>query len=265
MLSHSPALAALVLLLVALGGLAAGSVVNALADRVAGDEEPPWRGGECAACHKPLPATRLIPLAGWFLLDRRCPACDAPIAPRRPLVEAALALLFPVLLLHITQLRGPLLVAPWLLFVVDAVAVAILALIFVVDLEHHLILDLVVYPAAAALVLVALLADHKALASIVLGALVGGGMFLVFYGLGRAIYHEDALGFGDVKLAALIGMVVGWPGIIDAVFLAALIGAAIVMLLLGLGRATRTTFVPFGTFLSTGAILALFLAAPLWQ
>lgn len=265
MLPFSPALTALIYLLATLGGVAAGSAVNAIADRVVGDEEPPWRGGECASCHKPLPASRTIPLAGWLLLDRRCPACGAPITPRRPLVEAALALLFPVLLFHVAHLRGPLLVSPWLLFAVDALAVTVLALIFVVDLEHHLILDLIVYPAAAALVLVALLADHKALASIGLGAVVGGGLFLAFYGLGRAIYHEDALGFGDVKLAALIGMVVGWPGIIDAVFLAALIGAAIVMLLLGLGRATRTTYVPFGTFLSTGAVLALLMAAPLWQ
>ncbi len=264
MLSASPALTILLYALSALAGLAAGVGVNALADRIAGDEDPPLRGGECPSCRAPLPARRLVPLVGWYLLGRRCPACGAALSPRRALVDAALMLAFPVLLAHVAAPAHPGRLPPALLFGVDALAATVLALIFVVDLEHHLILDIVVYPAAAALLILALALDHKALAAMAIGAVLSGGLFLAFYGLGFLLYHEEALGFGDVKLAALVGMMVGWPGIIGALILCALLGAAISVLLLGLGRVSARTYIPFGTFLSLGGVCALVLTAPLW-
>jgi leader peptidase (prepilin peptidase)/N-methyltransferase len=151
------------------------------------------------------------------------------------------------------------------LFTADVLVAALLALTFAIDLEHHLILDVVVYPAATLLVLTALVFDRKALASMLIGITVAGGLFLAFYGLGLLIYREEALGFGDVKLAALVGMAVGWPGILAALIIAALCGAAISMVLLGLGRVTTRTYVPFGTFLSVGGALALVVAVPVWQ
>jgi leader peptidase (prepilin peptidase)/N-methyltransferase len=263
-LSSSLPLTILLYVAAALAGLAAGVGVNALADRIAGDEDPPLRGGDCPRCRAPLPARRLVPLVGWYLLGRRCPACGAALAPRRPLVDVALLLAFPVLLAHVAALGHHGRLPPALLFGVDALAATVLALIFVVDLEHHLILDIVVYPAAAALLVLALALDHKALAAMSFGAVLSGGLFLAFYGLGYLIYHEEALGFGDVKLAALVGMMVGWPGIIDALVLCALLGAAISVLLLGLGRVSTRTYIPFGTFISLGGVCALVLTAPLW-
>ncbi len=103
------------------------------------------------------------------------------------------------------------------------------------------------------------------LASMLLGAIISGGLFLAFYGLGFLIYREEALGFGDVKLAALVGVAVGWPGIISALVIAALFGFAISVMLLGLGRVTTRTYVPFGTFLSLGGALALLVAVPVWH
>jgi prepilin signal peptidase PulO-like enzyme (type II secretory pathway) len=263
-LPASPSLAILVYLLTALAGLAAGVGVNALADQIAGDEDPPLRGDQCPTCRATLPTRRLVPLAGWFLLGRRCPACGAALAPRRLLVDLALMVAFPFLLAHIAAQPQPIRLPPLLLFGVDALAATVLALIFVIDLEHHLILDIIVYPAALALVGVALALDRKALAAIAVGAVLSGGLFLLFYGLGFLLYHEEALGFGDVKLAALIGMMVGWPGIIGALILCALLGAAVSVLLLGLGRVSTRTYIPFGTFLSLGAACALLLTAPLW-
>ncbi len=246
-------------------GLAAGVGVSALADRVAGDEDPPLRGDQCPSCRKPLPPGRLWPLAEIWLLRGRCPACGAAVSLRRLGVDVALLLAFPLLLAHALApgTRGQ--VAPGVLFTVDAIVASVLALIFVIDLEHHLILDAVVYPTAAALVVTALVFDHKALASMLLGAVISGGLFLGFYGLGFLIYREEALGFGDVKLAALVGVAVGWPGIISALVIAALFGFAISVMLLGLGRVTTRTYVPFGTFLSLGGALALLVAVPVWH
>lgn len=264
MLPASPFLTALYYVGVTLLGLGAGVGVNALADRVAGDEEPPWRSADCVACRKTLPAKRLVPIIGIFTLRRRCPACGADLSLRRPLVDAGLAVAFPLLLAHAAAPGATQHLAPQLLWLVDAAAVSVLTLTFVVDLEHHLILDIVVYPAAAGLIAVALGFDHKALAAMSVGALICGGLFLLFYFLGYVLYHQEALGFGDVKLAALMGMVVGWPDVISALVLCALIGAAVSIILLGTGRVTTKTYIPFGTFLSLGAVLALLVGVPLW-
>jgi leader peptidase (prepilin peptidase)/N-methyltransferase len=183
---------------------------------------------------------------------------------RRTLIEAGLALAFPLLLAHTSEVSTPLHLPPQLLWLVDAAVLATLAFTFVVDLEHHLILDVVVYPTAAGLILVALAFDHKAFAAMAVGAVLCGGLFLLFYFLGWMLYHQEALGFGDVKLAALMGMAVGWPSIISALVLCAVIGFAASVVLLGTGRATAKTYIPFGTFLSLSAALALLSSAPLW-
>lgn len=239
-------------------------VVNTLADHIAGDEEPPWRGGECASCHAFLPTTRLVPIVGLALLKRRCPKCGAALSVRRALVDVALLVAFPLLLPHAFAPASATHLQPGLVFAMDALAAAVLALIFVVDLEHRLILDIVLYPMAAATIGMALALDHKALASMAIGAIICGGLFLLFYGLGFLLYHEEALGFGDVKLAALIGLVVGWPGIIAALVMCALFGIGVTMVLLGTGRVSARTYIPFGTFLSLGGALALLVAVPLW-
>jgi leader peptidase (prepilin peptidase)/N-methyltransferase len=140
----------------------------------------------------------------------------------------------------------------------------VLAFVFAVDLEHHLILDVALYPAALLLLLVALLFDHKAFAGMLFGVVLCGGLFLLFYGLGYLLYRQEALGFGDVKLAAFIGLLVGWPAVIQTLVLAALFGAAVGVLLLGLGSATRRTYIPYGVFLAVGGVLALLLAPPFW-
>jgi leader peptidase (prepilin peptidase)/N-methyltransferase len=262
-----PALVVLAYLAAALVGLGAGVGVNALADRVEGDEEPPWRSGDCVVCRKPLPARRLVPLVGVLALGRRCPACGAALGWRRPLVDGALALVVPLLLAHAYMPSAPgaaTHLTPALIFALDTSAAAVLALIFVVDLEHHLVLDLTVYPLAVVFIGAALLLDRKALAAMGLAAVISGGLFLLFFAAGYLIYHQEALGFGDVKLAALIGLVVGWPGVLGALGVCAAVGAASTMILLGLGRVNAKSFIPFGTFLSVGAVVALLLAPPLW-
>jgi prepilin signal peptidase PulO-like enzyme (type II secretory pathway) len=176
----------------------------------------------------------------------------------------ALALVFPLLLAHTLDPGNAARLAPWAISLIDLAAVAALAFVFAVDLEHRLILDSAVLPAAAGLLLVAGLFDHKALAGMLFGVVVCGGSFLLLYGLGWLIYREEALGFGDVKLAALIGLLVGWPAAGTLLLLAALLGGSASVLLLGLGAATRRTFIPFGIFLVAAAVLTLLLATPFW-
>jgi prepilin signal peptidase PulO-like enzyme (type II secretory pathway) len=178
-------------------------------------------------------------------------------------LELALGLLVPALALHLIA-GGPGRLPLWASVGLGAVALGALAFIFAVDLEHRLIFDLsIILPMALALG-VALAFDRKALMGMLFGALVCGGLFLLFYGLGFLLYHQEALGFGDVKLAALVGVLAGWPGLLTALVVAAFAGAGGSVLLLGLGSATRKTYIPFGIFLALGAGAALITAAPVW-
>jgi leader peptidase (prepilin peptidase)/N-methyltransferase len=249
----------------AIAGLGVGVLVNLAADRVVGDEEPPWRAGACRKCGASLPAARVAPLLNFAASRRTCATCGTRASLRRPLIEVTLAALFPLLLAHLASPDGGIVyLAPLGIFAVEAAATAVLAFIFVVDLEHHLILDISVYPTVASLLLVALLFDHKAFAGMLFGVVICGGLFLLLYIAGYVIYRTEALGLGDVKLAVLIGLLIGWPGVTTALVIAALVGAAISVLLLGLGSATGRTFIPYGTALVAGAVAALLFAPPLW-
>ena len=244
-------------------GLGAGSVVNVLSDRVY-DDEAQYQTQQCQACGAVLPAKRLVPLAGFGQSYRRCRACGKFASPRAAICSAVLGIVYPLLLAHIIASGGALGLPIPVVFLIEALALALLAFIFVVDLEHKLILDVAVYPALAALLLIAALFDHHAFAAMLTGLAVYGGLFVFLYGLGFVIYRTEALGLGDVKLAMLIGLMVGWPTIAQALVLSALFGAAVSLLLLGLGVAGRRTYIPYGIFMATGALLALLLATPYW-
>ncbi len=262
--SVNEAVPALAYVAATLAGLGAGVAVNLAADTVEGDEESPWRARACRKCRAPLPPERLVPVLNLSAARRTCPQCGTRASVRRPLLELALALIFPLLLAHVTAPEHVARLAPLAVFAVDVIGCVVLALIFAVDLEHRLIFDFAIYPPAVALIAVALLFDHKSLAAMLFGVVLCGGLFLLLYGLGFLLYRQEALGFGDVKLAALIGLLVGWPGAMTALVLAGLLGAAVSVLLLGLGVATRRTFIPFGIFLAVGAVLALLLTPPFW-
>ena len=246
-------------------GFGAGVAVNLLADRVQ-DEETHVRGNQCHTCGAPLPAARLVPLVGFRKANRTCNTCGKTASLRAPLLSLALALIYPLLLNHVlsSASASPNHLPIPAIFAIEAVACALLAFIFAVDLEHKLILDIAVYPAIVALILIAAFFDHKAFAAMLIGLIIYGGLFLLLYGLGFLLYRTEALGLGDVKLALLLGLLIGWPAIVQALILGGLFGAAISLLLLGMGVATRRTYIPYGIFMATGALLALLLTPPFW-
>ena len=245
-------------------GFGAGVVVNIAADLVEDDESPPESSRRCRSCGSRLPSRRLVPLVGLRRSSRACPKCGEAASLRAPVLTIVLGLVFPLLLSHIAGASNLLHLPVLSVFLIEATAAALLAFIFAVDLEHKLILDIAVFPAVVALLLIAAVFDHRAFTSMLTGVIVYAGLFLCFYGLGFLLYHTEALGLGDVKLAVFIGLLVGWPGIVQALVLGGLFGAAISLLLLGMGTASRRTYIPYGIFMATGALLGLLLTTPYW-
>lgn len=245
-----------------LGGLAGGALVNLLADLLP-REEWVWRIGGCLKCATSLPIWSYVPVLGWLRLRGRCPTCGERL-PRRHLWVDLLAPATLLLVLWRITTDTSALLAPGALFAFYSLAALLLLLIFVIDLEHHLILDVVTYPAIGVLLALGLAVNHRILFFMFVGALIAGGLFGCFYVAAYLVYHTDALGLGDVKLAVLVGLLVGWPMIINALFYGCLAAAATGMVLVIAQRADRKTMIPLGTGLSLGAFLALLLGPLLW-
>ncbi len=244
------------------GGLIGGMLVNLLAD-VLPREQWQWRPGGCPKCYSLLPAWRYAPVIGFLRLRGRCPQCGGRLPRRHFWVDLAAPTICLLVLWLVVTDRSAML-STGALFAFYAVAAQALLLIFIVDLEHHLILDIVTYPSAAGLLAMGLAVNHRVLFFMLVGAVIAGGLFGLLYLGARLLYHTDALGLGDVKLAVLVGLLIGWPQIMPALFYGCLSGAAAGMVLLITRKADRQTMIPLGTGLSLGAFLALFLAPLLW-
>ncbi len=189
-------------------------------------------------------AAALVNRAADCWLSPTPAACGLTPRPRRQTaVLAALPLLFVYLAGRGGDPRGPL---PAMLFA------AVLVLLAVVDWEQRRLPNVIVLPALVAAVTLSIAPIAAGLA-----AALAFVVFLGLYALGRRLYGPGALGMGDVKLAALVAAVVGWPAAGWALLLGVLLagGGAAVWLLSG--RAGRGALLPYGAFLALGGIVGL--------
>ena len=247
------ALAIGALLLGALG-LAVGSFLNVVIYRVPRGLSIVRPGSACPGCSTPIAPRDNIPLLSWLLLRGRCRTCGARISPRYPLVEALNALLWLALAWWAMSADAvPLL--PLLLVLGSAGA----ALTFI-DLEHHRLPDAIVLPLYPVTVVGLVLDGVVSGQWPWTGALVGlavwvgviGGLWLLSGGRG--------MGFGDVKLAPVLGATLGWvapAAALVGLFAAFALGALVGVALLAARRAGRRSALPFGPFLIMGAGVGL--------
>jgi leader peptidase (prepilin peptidase) / N-methyltransferase len=145
---------------------------------------------------------------------------------------------------------------------------AALAVIFAVDLRVRYILDVWTAPLALLALLAAALLPHPAYPSLLTalgGGAIGFVLFAAFYGLGLLLFRQPALGLGDVKLAALLGLIVGTGNVLTAIFIGAFLGGLASLTLVALRRAKLGDAPAYGTYLALGGYAALLEAAGLWH
>ncbi|MFE7227108.1 prepilin peptidase [Nocardioides sp. NPDC057577] len=225
-------------------GLAVGSFLNVVTHRVPRGASVVRPRSACPRCDTPIRARYNVPVLGWLLLRGRCYDCGEPISPRYPLVEAGTGLLFAFAGLEFAD--RPSLLAAYLVFAAVAMALAL------IDLDVRRLPNAIVLPAYPLLAaLLVLGADTAALSRAGIGALVLFGFFLSI-----ALIAPRGIGFGDVKLAGVIGGMtayLSWGTFLTAAFGAFVLGAAAgIALILGRG-AHRKTAVPFGPFMLLAA------------
>lgn len=234
----------------ALFGLIIGSFLNVVVHRLPAGESLVTPGSRCPACETPIKPYDNVPVLSWLWLRGRCRSCGEPIPARYPLVEAATAALFAAVVLA----KG---------FGAEAllglVLVAVLVAVTLIDLEHRIIPNRILLPAAVAALAILALTRRGDLLEHGIAALAAGGFLLA-----AALAYPSGMGMGDVKLAGVIGLFLG-VAVAPAMLIAFLAGT-----LVGIGimarkgaREGRKTAVPFGPFLALGGLSAFFVGQPL--
>lgn len=251
------AVTAILLVASALLGLAIGSFLNVVVHRVPDRVSLSRPGSSCPACAAPITARDNIPLLSWALLRGRCRHCGRGISIRYPAVEAATAVLFVGVALRFGW--------SWTTPAVDAFVAGLLALACI-DLERYLLPKRIVYPTAAltgAFLLVAAIAGGQ-WSRLGVAVACAAAAFALFFVLN--LINPKWLGFGDVRLVAVIGLVLGWLGVpylLVGLLAGNLLGIVVAAVAIASGRMTRSTPMPYGVFLAVGAVVAILAGAPL--
>jgi leader peptidase (prepilin peptidase)/N-methyltransferase len=239
-------------------GLLVGSFLNVVIHRVPRGESVVRPPSHCPDCGQTIKTRHNVPVFGWLVLRGRCAGCGARISVRYPLVEFGTAVLFALLALRLDPPDLP----AFLYFGAIGIALAL------IDLDCRRLPDAIVLPSYPVL-LVLLTAsawwrgDWWSLARAGIGGVVLFGFYLVL-----ALAYPAGMGFGDVKLAGLLGGILAslsWPALLIGAFGGFLLGAVAGVVVLATGRGGRKTALPFGPFMIAATLLAIFAAGPLGQ
>lgn len=231
--------------LAAVAGLCIGSFLNVVAHRLPAGASLVSPRSACPGCGTAIRLYDNIPVISWLALRGHCRGCDTEISPRYPLTEAATGALFVAVVLA-TRAHAQV----WL----DLCFVAALVAITRIDLEHRIIPNRILIALAALAVGLTAIFVPGELPSRLIAAVAGGGLLLA-----AALAYPGGMGMGDVKLAAVMGLVLGpalGPALLVALVAGSLVGVAI-MARRGVAAGRRTA-IPFGPFLALGGLVGLF-------
>jgi leader peptidase (prepilin peptidase)/N-methyltransferase len=246
----------LLIIIFALLGLAVGSFLNVCIDRLPQKKSIVFPPSHCEACQHKLAAKDLIPVFSYLRLRGRCRYCQAAVPRRLFWVELATALIFALLSWWFVVVKPDLGIV---VFGVMAFYACLFTIIFVIDLEHGLILNKVIYPGMIVAFLLALYPWPWLTQSIgmrVAYAALGGGIgFAILFLI--AIVSRGGMGWGDVKLAALIGLATGFPLVFLAIIMGAILGGIVAVALVIAKKRKRRETIPFGPFLALATMITL--------
>jgi len=203
----------------------------------------------CPQCGTPIAWYHNLPILSWVLLKGRCATCSAPFSVRYPLVEALTGVLFALFFYRF----GFHPMTPVVLLLVAALVV-----ITFIDVDHQIIPDVISLPGIPVGFLCAFLIPWVSWQDSLIGILLGGGSLLTIALGYEFLTKKEGMGFGDVKLLAMLGAFLGWTSIFPIIFIGSLLGTLVGVPLMLIKGADRKLAVPFGPFLAAAALIHLF-------
>ena len=233
-------------------GSVIGSFLNVCIYRLPRNQSVISPSSRCPSCNTPIRAYDNVPIISYILLGGRCRVCKAGISLRYPLVEALNGLLYVMTFWRF----GP----EWHTVVYFFFCSALIVITFI-DLDFQIIPDRITLPGTLAgfiagsflmpdpFMRYSLLGFTSSLA----GLLAGGGLFYAI-----AVLSKGGMGGGDIKMMAMVGSLMGWKSVLLTTFLGSFTGAAAGLFLMVFKGKGRKTKIPFGPFLTLGALITLF-------
>lgn len=250
------------------GGFALGAIVgsflNVVIHRWPLGESIVFPASRCPKCLTAIKPYDNVPVVSWLVLGGRCRACREPIAVRYPLVELANALFW----LAVFLFTGP----SWAFPLVAAVVSLTIVLIFI-DLDIHILPDVVDLPGIAVGIVIGTLGlgNHLDLGlslslwDSLIGAALGAAIIVGINLAYRLIRGVDGMGMGDAKMLAMIGAVSGWKMVLPVLFLASIVGAVFGVAMALRAREELDVAIPFGVFLGLAFLALLFFGVSLFD
>lgn len=240
----------MIVALALVSGLLVGSFLNVVIHRVPRRESIVWPASRCPTCGTKISPLDNVPVLSYVLLIGKCRSCGAKISPRYPAVEALTGLLFGAAAYRF---------GVGVELVEALVFIAVLVVLAGIDLEHQLLPNVIVGPAALVGLSLSIVAMPAMWWVYALSAVaVAGGL------LGLALVYPGGMGMGDVKMGGMLGAYLG-PYAALAVFIGALAGAIVGGGMIASRRMQRRTAMPFGIFLAFGGLVVLFAGRELWS
>ena len=227
-------------------GISIGSFLNVCIARIPEKKSIVSPPSNCPKCGSGIKFYDNIPLLSYLFLLGKCRNCKTHISLRYPLVEL-LTGIFSVLLMFYY--------GPSVSYLVYFCLVAALITITFIDLDHRIIPDVISLPAIPVGFLASFLLVQLTWLDSLIGILVGGGSLLLVAVVYEKLTGHEGMGGGDIKLLAMLGAFLGWEGVLFTIMASSLLGTVIgggAMLISGKGRRFA---IPFGPFLSLGAVL----------
>ncbi|HAV43375.1 TPA: prepilin peptidase [bacterium] len=229
-------------------GLCWGSFLNVCIYRIPRNKSIINPPSHCPVCQQAIKPIDNIPLVSYLLLRGRCRYCQTRIPLRYPTVEALTAIIF---LLFANKYGWG-----WERVICLALA-SVLVVIAFIDLEHYLIPDVLTYPTIIIGLVLSLLPGGVNPLEAIIGLLVGGGVIYLLLVVSPYVFGKEGMGGGDVKLAALMGVYLGWQKVLLGLFFASLSGSIVGGILILLGKKGRRDYIPFGPYLVLGTLIML--------
>lgn len=203
----------------------------------------------CPACGHVIRFYDNIPVLSFVWLKGRCRYCGAPISWRYPLVE---------LLTGLAAVGVFFTFGPTLQSLIYFIFIAALLVITFIDLDHKIIPNIITLPGIPLGLLAALGLPALTFKDSVLGLIVGGGSLLIVAWTYHWITRKEGMGGGDIKLLAMVGTIVGWQGVLFTIFVSSAVGTLIGLAVILVKGKNMKFAIPFGPFLSIGAITYIF-------
>lgn len=236
-------------LMIFLSGLLIGSFLNVCIYRIPRKESVIRPGSRCPVCRTRLSPQELVPVLSYIFLRGRCRYCNQPIPWRYPAVELLTALLICMAYKHY---------GTGFAAIYYTLLICILIAAAAIDIEHMIIPDGLLLTGCSAALLFNILGVGISFADGMLGFILGGGMLALIAVASFFIFDKEGLGGGDIKLAATIGLYLGWRLTALTLVLSVYAGGLTGLLLMILKIKKRGEYIAYGPFLAVGSLIAMF-------